>query len=196
MHTVGIMGAPKKPDIREKDLHGFKHFKLLLPVLAKLHDDGGGRDRAGNRKLHFDAYVALILLYFFNPIVSSLRGIQQASALKKVQRILGCPRAALQRVKEPRAHSPRDSSRTNGVTSDGDIAQAEACGCLSTPLLDYYYPTSVLITARCIITLVDGSLLPAHQRDGSTADLQAALQACVSNLDFAELIARAQSKLA
>ncbi len=54
VHTVGIMGAPKKPDIQEKDLHGFKHFKLLLPVLAKLHDDGCGRDRAGNRKLHFD----------------------------------------------------------------------------------------------------------------------------------------------
>ena len=37
VHTVGITGAPKKPDIQEKDLHGFKHFKLLLPVLAKLH---------------------------------------------------------------------------------------------------------------------------------------------------------------
>ena len=88
------VGAPKKPDIQEKDLHGFKHFKLLLPVLAKLHGDGCGRDRAGNRKLHFGQYVALILLHFFNPIVSNLRGIQQASELKKVQRILGCPRAA------------------------------------------------------------------------------------------------------
>ena len=48
VHTVGIMGAPKKPDLQEKDLHGFKHFKLLLPVLAKLHDHGCGRDRAGS----------------------------------------------------------------------------------------------------------------------------------------------------
>ena len=88
VHTIGIMGAPKKTEIQENDLHGFKHFKLLLPVLAKLHHNGCGRDRAGNRRLHFDQYTALILLYFFNPIISSRRGIQQASKLKKVQRIL------------------------------------------------------------------------------------------------------------
>ena len=32
----------------------------------------------------------LVLLYLFNPTVSSLRAIQQASDLKKVQRKLGC----------------------------------------------------------------------------------------------------------
>jgi len=30
------MGRPPNPDIVEKDLRGFKHFKLLLPVLEKL----------------------------------------------------------------------------------------------------------------------------------------------------------------
>ena len=89
------MARTPRPDIQEKDLHGFKHFKLLLPVMQKLHDHGCQRDKAGNRRLHYDQYAALILLYFFNPIVTSLRGIQQASQLQKVQRLLGCQRAAL-----------------------------------------------------------------------------------------------------
>jgi hypothetical protein len=42
----------------------------------------------------------LMLLYFFNPIVKSLRGIQQASELKNVQRKLGCPRASLGSLSE------------------------------------------------------------------------------------------------
>ena len=89
------MSAPKKAKIQERDLQGFKHFKLLLPILERLHDQGCARDRAGNRTLHFDQYLSLILLYFFNPILTSLRGIQQASELKKVQRLLGCSRASL-----------------------------------------------------------------------------------------------------
>lgn len=68
------MARSPKPKIKEEDLHGFKHFKLLLPVLGKLHRDACRRDRAGNRILHFDQYAALILLYLFNPIVTSLRG--------------------------------------------------------------------------------------------------------------------------
>jgi hypothetical protein len=41
------------------------------------------RDKAGNRKLHFDQYCTLILLYLFNLVVTSLHGLQQASELKK-----------------------------------------------------------------------------------------------------------------
>ncbi len=147
VHTIGIMGAPKKPEIQENDLHGFKHFKLLLPVLAKLHDNGCGRDRAGNRKLHFDQYVALILLYFFNPIISSLRGMQQASELKKVQRILGCPRAALGSLSE--AAGVFDADLLRGIIGE---------------LVDQLAPirqTTEFKDLAGIITLVDGSLLPA-----------------------------------
>ncbi|MCH7808606.1 MAG: hypothetical protein IIB60_05225 [Planctomycetes bacterium] len=68
---------------------------LLMPVLEKLHDHACERDRAGNRKLHYDQYAALILLYFFNPIVTSLPGIVQAGELHKGQRMLKCSRAAL-----------------------------------------------------------------------------------------------------
>ncbi len=42
-----------------------------------------------NRDLHFDQYTSLVLLYFFNPILSSLRGIQQVSRFDKVKKSLG-----------------------------------------------------------------------------------------------------------
>jgi hypothetical protein len=56
-----------------------KYFHRLAPLLARLHDDGCQRDKAGNRQLHFDQYTMLVLLFLFNPIVSSLRAIVQAS---------------------------------------------------------------------------------------------------------------------
>jgi len=79
----------RRQAIRERDLQGFKYFKKILPLLDRLHEAGTARDRAGNRVLHFDQYIALQLVFFFNPIVTSMRGLVQASELKKVQRELG-----------------------------------------------------------------------------------------------------------
>ena len=92
----------KKQDkkIQEKDITGLKYFEKLAPLLERLHDDACERDKAGNRDLHFDQYCLLILLYLFNPVVTSLRGIQQASELDKVQQKLGCSRAALGSLSE------------------------------------------------------------------------------------------------
>jgi Transposase DDE domain len=94
------MARKRRREIKDKDLQGLKYFKILGPLLERLHDDATTRDGAGNRILHFDQYAALLLLYFFNPIVTSLRGIQQASGLNKVQRLLGCERAALGSLSE------------------------------------------------------------------------------------------------
>src|SRR4051794_19211483 len=69
--------------VRAQDLQGFKYFQLLQPLLARLHDHATARDKAGNRRLHFDQYAALILFYFFNPLLTSLKGLQQASDLAK-----------------------------------------------------------------------------------------------------------------
>ncbi|MCE9556732.1 MAG: IS4 family transposase, partial [Planctomycetes bacterium] len=69
-------------------------------MLERLHDSGCERDRAGNRTLHFDQYCMLILLYLFNPVVKSLRGLQQASELKNVQKKLGCARTSLGSLSE------------------------------------------------------------------------------------------------
>ena len=73
------MPRTARPAIREKDITGLKDFDQLAPLLERLHDDACGRDTAGNRTLHFDQYAMLMLLYFFNPIVTSLRGLRQVA---------------------------------------------------------------------------------------------------------------------
>ena len=90
----------RRKKIKEKDLQGFKYFKVLSSLLETLHDSGCARDIAGNRKLHMDQYVSLLLLYMFNPICTSLRSIQKASELKKVQKIFGASRASLGSLSE------------------------------------------------------------------------------------------------
>jgi len=94
------MAHPPRQEIHAKDLRGLKYFRILGPLLDRLHADATPRDPAGNRQLHFDQYAGLILLAFFSPIVDSLRGIQQASSLAKVQKLLGCERAALGSLSE------------------------------------------------------------------------------------------------
>jgi hypothetical protein len=89
---ISAMGMPRRKPITDDQLQGFKYFKKLLPLLDRLHDYATQRDRAGNRLLHYDPYIALQLLFFFNPVVTRMRGRVQASALKKAQRQLGvCP---------------------------------------------------------------------------------------------------------
>jgi hypothetical protein len=83
------MARKRRDKIRERDLQGFKYFQKLLPLLDRLHGHQLERDKAGNRILHYDQYLALILLFFFNPIVTSMRGLVQASSLQKVRKKLG-----------------------------------------------------------------------------------------------------------
>lgn len=92
--------SKKRHIIKDKELGGFKYFKSISGLLERLHDVGCERDRAGNRTLHMDQYMSLILLFMFNPICSSLRALQQASTLKKVQKKLGVPRASLGSLSE------------------------------------------------------------------------------------------------
>jgi hypothetical protein len=94
------MAGKKREDVREEDVTGLKYFDKLAPLLAHLHEVGCQRDKAGNRTLHFDQYVMLVLLFLFNPVVRSLRAIEQASELRKVQRKLGCQRASLGSLSE------------------------------------------------------------------------------------------------
>lgn len=73
----------KRHKIKESKLQGFKYFKAISGMLDSLHKAGCQRDRAGNRKLHLDQYISLLLLYMFNPICTPLRTVQQASELKR-----------------------------------------------------------------------------------------------------------------
>ena len=90
---------PAKP-LKSRDIQGLKYLNRLLPLLDELHEVGCPRDKAGNRCLHYDQYCVFVLLYLFNPLLRSLRALQQASTLKNVQRKLGCSRASLGSLSE------------------------------------------------------------------------------------------------
>jgi hypothetical protein len=94
------MAQKRRREVRASELQGFKYFRMLTPFLERLRDVGTQRDRAGNRQLFFDQYAGLLLLYFFNPVLSSLRGLQQASSLDKVQKLLGVRRLSLGSLSE------------------------------------------------------------------------------------------------
>jgi len=136
-----------KKKIEERDITGLKFFDQLAPLLARLHGDGCERDRAGNRTLHYDQYCMLLLLYLFNPIVTSLRGIQQASELKNVQKKLGSARASLGSLSE--ATSVFDAERLKEIIEELGIELQPLAG------------DNRLSGINQTITLVDGSLIAA-----------------------------------
>ena len=82
------MGSRRRK-LDPSEIEGWEYFDTLVPLLARLKDIGTKRDKAGNRQLFYDQYISLLLLYFFNPTITSLRGLQQASTLEVVQRRLG-----------------------------------------------------------------------------------------------------------
>jgi DDE family transposase len=140
------MAAQHRAKVREADLQGFKYFQLLQPLLERLHDVGTARDKAGNRQLFFDHYAALLLLYFFSPIVTSLRGLQEATALDKVQKFLGIRRIALGSLSE-----------ATGVFDVNPLRE------IVQELAERALPLEQGREAEALrgLTAVDGSLLPA-----------------------------------
>ncbi len=63
-------------------LQGFKYFEQLDGMLERLRTVGTRRDRAGNRELYFDQYATLMILHFFNPTATTLRGLRQFTTLR------------------------------------------------------------------------------------------------------------------
>jgi hypothetical protein len=139
------MAGKRREEVREEDVTGLKYFDKLAPLLARLHEVGCKRDKAGNRTLHFDQYTMLLLLFLFNPVVRSLRAIQQASELRKVQRKLGCKRASL-----------------GSLSEATDVFQPERLKEIIAELGEQLKPIARdprLKDVRQALTLVDGTLL-------------------------------------
>ncbi|MFH1923945.1 MAG: IS4 family transposase [Planctomycetota bacterium] len=159
------MAGKKREKVRERDVTGLKYFDKLAPLLARLHDVGCGRDKAGNRLLHFDEYCMLVLLFLFNPVVRSLRAIQQASELRNVQRKLGCLRASL-----------------GSLSEATEVFQPERLKEIIAELGEQLKPIARdprLGDVEHVVTLVDGTLLKglpvlaeAALRDSRTAKLE------------------------
>jgi hypothetical protein len=130
-------------------VQGFKYARLLGTLLQQLHWAGTERDRAGNRQLFYDQYATLLLLYFFNPTVTSLRGLQQMTTLAKVQQRWGVRRTALGSLSEA------------AQVFDAALLQA-----VMTELAVRVPPPQARGEAAVLseLTAIDGSLLPALPR--------------------------------
>ncbi len=84
-------GPDPKPALKTEEIQGAKYVRAFIELFAPLRPH---RD-CFNRQLHYDEFVRQILLYFFNPVVDSMRGLQQASELELVQRRFLVPRFSL-----------------------------------------------------------------------------------------------------
>jgi hypothetical protein len=143
------MVQPPMP-VQAEVIQGLKYFNLLESLLKRLHEVGCKRDFAHNRKLHYDDYCMLILLFLFNPAVKSLRSLQQMSELKKVQKRLGCPRISLGSFSE--AADIFDPERLKEII--GELGQR----------LEAHNRDPRLKDLRDTVTLVDATLLTALPR--------------------------------
>jgi hypothetical protein len=81
-------------------VQGFKYVRLVNRLLERRHGAATERDRAGNRQWFYAHSATLVLLYFFTPTVTSLRGLQQQTTLADVQRRWGGPRTAWGSLRE------------------------------------------------------------------------------------------------
>ncbi|MCR4322103.1 MAG: hypothetical protein NUV74_17430, partial [Candidatus Brocadiaceae bacterium] len=89
MDDISADRANKKP--KKNTIQRLSVLRSFKPLLKRLHSHAD----CHNRKLHYDQYVSLMLLYFFNPTLTALRSIQHASTLKSVQSKLGIKRTSL-----------------------------------------------------------------------------------------------------
>jgi len=89
------MADPADRSITVDQLRGMKQLRRVAGLLSGVRHVGCGRDKAGNRELHFDDYVLLILIYLFNPMIDSMRMLQKVADLPEVRKRLGIKRFSL-----------------------------------------------------------------------------------------------------
>lgn len=96
------MADKKTRDVANEpvSLQGGRLIGQAKQLLDRLHDAGTARDRAGNRQLFFDQYLMLLLFYFFNPSIKSLRALQQSTGWEKTRQRLGIRRTSLGSLSE------------------------------------------------------------------------------------------------
>ena len=137
---------PPTPELREEHLQAYKFFERLQGLFDALRPCA----THPNRKLHFDEYALGVLFYFFNPAITSLRGLQMATDFKKVQKALGIRRMSLGSLSESvRLFDPE----LLGGVFEGLVAKA------SEGRVDRR-----LHGLRQVLTVVDGTILPALPR--------------------------------
>ncbi len=113
----GILDAAAEAAGLEKlQIHGLRKIRSISKLLAGLRDEGLERDKAGNRELFLDQYCGLLLLSYFEPTMKSLRKLEQASGLARVQKILGCKKTSRAAIAEAAGHF--DSRAVEGLFAE------------------------------------------------------------------------------
>ena len=84
-------GRRTKPKVNDGDVQGGKFLARIMRLLAPLHEHCPDP----KRKLHYDEFCAWLLIYFFTPVLDSMRGLQQASDIDSLRQRLKLPRFSL-----------------------------------------------------------------------------------------------------
>ena len=138
--------VPPTPELREEHLQAFKFFERLQGLFDALRPCASHP----NRRLHFDEYALGVLFYFFNPAITSLRGLQMATDFRKVQKALGIRRMSLGSMSESvRLFDPELLGKVFEGLSD------------EAPQRGWDRRLSGL---RQVLTVADGTILPALPR--------------------------------
>jgi hypothetical protein len=142
-------GQEHRP-LEDKDIQCLGHLQKVFDLLDGLEPVGCQRDRAGNRQLHFSGYCKLMLLYIWNPLIDSIRMLQEAVGLETVARATGIKKFSLGSFSE--------SVRVFAPEMLKPIME-ELAGKLSGPGID-----PRLAEVKHAITLVDGTVLTGLTR--------------------------------
>jgi hypothetical protein len=136
--------------LREKDILCLGHLQRVFSLLDALQDVGTERDTALNRRLFFNDYCKLVLLQIWNPLIDSVRRLQEAAVLGNVAKALGVKRFSLGSFSEaPRVFDPEQLKPV--------IAELAA-------QLQPVHNDPRLDEVKHAITLVDGTVLTALTR--------------------------------
>lgn len=138
--------------VQERDelvLQGTRLVRQMRRLLARLHDAGTARDKAGNRQLFFDDYLCLLLVDFFTPAIDSLRALQQVSGWEQTRQKLGIRRTSLGSLSEA------------ARVFDADLLEP-----ILQELIGELAPLKTGREAAALqgLTAVDGSIFPALSR--------------------------------
>ena len=131
-----------------KKLVGWKCLKGMGKLLAHLHE----HHDCPNRKLHYDQYAALLLFYFFNATVTSLRALKKLTEFKKFRRKLGVKCTSLGSLSE--ASQVFDPELLQGIFQD----LADKAVATDAPARPKGFPADLDLIAR------DGSVFEALPR--------------------------------
>jgi hypothetical protein len=105
----GELMSDQKIQNQEPSILGARLLMLTRAIepLRPLASVGVERDVAGQRELLYSRYVRLVLLSLFNPAMQSVRGLTDASKLRRFWKLIGNQKVSAASWREQRARRLR-----------------------------------------------------------------------------------------